>query len=226
MKLLVPKRDIIRPPARLFIPGLLPAPQILGAVREVNPGSQSWSTPGTYNFTLPAFNTLIATVKGAGGGGSSAGYADFAGNGFTGIVGSNGGQSQFGSNLIAGGGLGGPGGSTYNTASPMAAGASGTGYGGDQNFTGQGANGGVWGQAYHYEYLGWWFRSYGGNGGPGGKTIKTYTYGTGGMVLGAVIQIVVGAGGPPAYQYPVQYLGSIEQWPSAGLNGSVQISWS
>lgn len=32
-------------------------------------GSQSYTTPGTYTFTVPSYGTLTVTVSGAGGGG-------------------------------------------------------------------------------------------------------------------------------------------------------------
>lgn len=82
----------------------------------VTPGSQTYSSAGTYTFTIPAYNTLTVRVWGAGGGG-----------GFTGANGGAGGVSQAGT-VTANGGAGG--------RSNGAGGAGGTASGGTTNTTG------------------------------------------------------------------------------------------
>ena len=91
----------------------------------VTPGSQNYTTAGTYSFTVPAYTTLTVQVWGGGGGGG-------AGSGFrnarTGcMVGVNldggvGGQSSWNSTLFANGGNGG-GGVTDRFGASAAAGA-------------------------------------------------------------------------------------------------------
>lgn len=216
MKLIVPKRDIIKPPARLFIPGFAPAPKFIGAEREVNPGSQAWSSPGTYSFTVPAFHTLSVIVKGAGGGGGGGG-ASFYGYVYYGGVGGVGGQSSFGPNLIAAGGAGGPVSGTYYDMSPRSPGANGQGSGGDTNTTGGGANPGSYGYNFSLPF----YYDYGGNGGYGGRADKAYLPEA--LAFGSTVQIVVGAGGVAGTQTLSPWGGSL---PTAGQPGSVEISWS
>lgn len=37
----------------------------------VTPGSASWTTPGSYTFVVPQYNTIAIAVDGAGGGGNA-----------------------------------------------------------------------------------------------------------------------------------------------------------
>src|SRR5215472_7173391 len=132
---------IMRPLGTL--PGMVP----MGNIVRVVPGSVTFSTPGTFFFTVPLFITLIADVNGAGGGGGG-GSADCEGCGLTkaadcikttghdincggGTDGSGGGASSFNGNVIAGGGGGGT--ACSNGAGP---GAPGGASGGDSNIPG------------------------------------------------------------------------------------------
>src|SRR3989344_2590634 len=127
---------------------------------------QSYTTPGTYTYTVPS-GAVTVTVKGAGGGGG--------GKGDDIRPGSAGRQSSFGNTVVARGGSGGNV-STY-TASP---GAPGTASGGDTNTTGGGASGGSGGTLASAA-----------TGGNGGMSVKTYQAGA----LTSPITVVVGAGG-------------------------------
>lgn len=94
---------------------------------QVIPGSTELTTPGTYSFTVPNYNTLTVTAKGGGGGGGSGTYwasvqrqafqqnttlesylSSFSGNlnntFFNNFIGSEGGLSSFNNSLIAYGG--------------------------------------------------------------------------------------------------------------------------
>lgn len=220
MKLLVPRRDILRAaPARLFIPGIVPCPKIIGAAREVNPGSQTWSTPGSYTFVVPNFNTLSVDAKGAGGGGSGAG--NYAGGSYLGGAGSNGGNSQFFlegvASVTGNGGNGGPGGSTYQTTTPMTPGANGDGVGGDTNTSGGGANAGGYGSSTTQYYT-----TYGGNGGRGGRAQKDFVSG-GALTAGQSITITVGFGGDAGWSFTLYGAYTL---PMAGQHGSVSVTWS
>src|SRR5262249_51846963 len=105
---------IMRPLGTL--PGMMP----MGNIARVVPGSTTFSTPGTFFFTVPLYNALTADVKGAGGGGGG-GAADCDGCILTkaadcirgpsqdvncggGTDGGRGGSSSFNGNVIAGGG--------------------------------------------------------------------------------------------------------------------------
>jgi hypothetical protein len=69
-------------------------------------GSQVFSTPGTFSFTVPTFQTMTVEVWGAGGGGSTGNYLYYWENSACGAAGSNGGLSSFGV-VTANGGNGG-----------------------------------------------------------------------------------------------------------------------
>jgi hypothetical protein len=73
----------------------------------VAPGSQLFTTPGTYNFTVPFFNTLTVHVWGAGGAGGSGYSTGYA------LSGSGGNSSAFGISVTGGGG--GAGGNGFRT---------------------------------------------------------------------------------------------------------------
>ena len=95
-------------------------------------GSQNYTTPGTYTFTVPAFNTLIVNVWGGGGGGNRSDAWPYATND------NPGGTSSFGSYLSATGGraaiyVGPDGNGRYVTADTN---DGGTGSGGDINISG------------------------------------------------------------------------------------------
>jgi hypothetical protein len=94
------------------------APMVLGLASI--PGNTSYSTPGTYNFTVPEYTTLTVVVTGARGGNGQVKTA----------AGGTGGYSSFNSTVIGYGGTGGSG---------MSPGVGGTASGGDTNVTG--ANG-------------------------------------------------------------------------------------
>ncbi len=110
-----------------MVPGSL-AVRVVGAVNGVAPGSQSYTSPGTYSWSVPKYNTLTVEMWGAGGEGTSIGGS--TGNDFPGA---NGGNTTF-KGMVAGGGQGGLG----NTSG----GAGGTATGGTTNTVGgTGANG-------------------------------------------------------------------------------------
>ncbi len=143
--------------------------------KSVVPGSQNYTSPGTYTFPVPAdYNSLTVTVNGAGAGGTFEGQLSFPASGVFYNPGTNGGDSSFGS-VVAHGGkpLTGSGSATPGDAS-----------GGDTNTTGGGAPGGANNGLAS------------GTGGPGGKAIKTWASGAPGAPAGTVT-VVVGAGGSP-----------------------------
>lgn len=111
---------------------------------DVTPGSQTFSTAGSFNFTVPAHNTLTVEVWGGGGGGGGS-------SGFTDVNGTSGSSSNWDATaLVANGGAG----SSGNTG-----GVGGTGSGGTVNISGNnGSNAGTYGGA----------GGAGGNGGAGG----------------------------------------------------------
>ncbi len=174
----------------------------------------TYSTAGTYYFTVPAHTSIVVEVWGAGGGGGGA----------TANNGAAGGQSSFNGTVLANGGSGG-------TANNGAGGAGGTASGGDTNTSGTagisgggggaggaGANGGVGGSAvvsnhagnsgtapggggsggyfYYVDSCGkglCYSTNIGGGGGGGGYSKKTYSSGT--LTPGSSITVVVGSGG-------------------------------
>lgn len=170
-------------------------------------GSQTYSTPGTYSFTVPSYATLTVQVWGGGGGGGSAYNA-------ASTDGTAGDQSSFNGTLVGGGG-----GAGFGVVTNSGAGGSGgTASGGDVNTTGNpgtagvdfgsggsggsapnggtggtagapgnpggapGAGGGGGTNAFN-----------GGGGGSGGYVSKAYTSGQ--LTPGAGVTVIVGSGG-------------------------------
>lgn len=170
-------------------------------VSNVVAGSQSYTTAGSYNFSVPSYNTLTVTVWGGGGGGSQ---------GAMGPIPTAGGQSSWNGAVIAyGGGAG----------SGVGGGAGGTASGGTTNTTGgagsttggNSPNGGAGGAAGSPGTApggggGGSIGAYGGGG--GGYSTRTYSVGQ--LTVGASIPVVVGAGGTG----------------TAGAVGRVTITWN
>lgn len=209
---------------------------ILGASSAHADGSQTYSTPGTYSFTVPSYATLTVQVWGGGGGGG-------AQNSPYSSIGSDGGQSSFAGTVIANGGGAGAvvetGGST-----PSPGGAGGTASGGTINTTGSNgvSTSGVWsgpggaggsspnggtggaGGATGGSSPGSDGGAPGGGGGGasafmpgsggGGGGYSSITYTTGQLTVGGGISIVVGAGGS----------GSPNPTYAAGTGASGQVS--
>lgn len=171
----------------------------------------TYSTAGTYYFSVPEHGSIVVEVWGGGGGGGGA----------TANNGTAGGQSSFNGTVLGNGGSGG-------TANNGAGGAGGTASGGDTNTSGTagtsggsggaggaGANGGAGGTAAgndssgnagtapggggsggrDAQSCGKSCTTYltGGGGGGGGYSKKTYSVGT--LSPGSVITVVVGSGG-------------------------------
>lgn len=166
-------------------------------------GSQAFTTPGTYSFTVPYHATLGASSYGAGGGG-----------GGVSTDGGTGSLSHFASTLVAYGGAGGqvaPAGAGTGNA-----GAAGTASGGTTT-TGGGAAGGV-GAHMGYTVKDGNYDAFGGTGGNGG--LASYTWAAGTWTPGQVVTVVVGAGGTPG-------AGAGNQSSSVvGGDGAVYISWA
>jgi hypothetical protein len=180
----------------------------------VVPGSESFTTPGTYQFTVPEYNALTVTVRGGGG------------QGFGLAPGYNGGNSSFNGNVIAYGGQ----------AATEALGAGGGASGGDQNYTGgpggssQPLAGGAGGAGANGGGAGGTGNAGAGNapggggagsvifftgmpgGGGGGCAVKTYH---GELSVGAQITVVVGDGG-----------NLVTGAGGRGARGQVDISWN
>lgn len=212
-------------------------------------GSASYGSPGTYTLIIPEYNTLFVDVYGAGGGGGGAAYYydpdNFATGGvqygegvggagyglpdyvyFVGHDGGGGGYSQFynpasGYAPTAYGGGGGAGqnwfASSYEGFSPQIS-APGTASGGDANINGGGAGPGTYGYTQSYSpQVGGWTTDYGNYGGYGGRSYRTFSPGM--LPVGSSCQIIVGAGGPPGWQYT-------STSATYGGNGIVNVSWS
>lgn len=150
---------------------------------------QSYTTAGSYTYTVPAGVTSLRVLV-IGGGGASGGSGAGAGNGGAG------GTSSF-STVSAGGGGGGGGGP--NT--PGSAGAGGTGSGGDGGWnggageagTGSGVQGtmgtgGLYGYGNSNGHYGW-----GGGGGGGASRYATLS-----VTAGQTYSVTVGAAGAPS----------------------------
>lgn len=164
-------------------------------------GATTFSTPGTYSFTVPNFVSMSVSVKGAGGGGGGTGYN----SSYYGHAGTAGTVTSFGS-LIANAGGGGNGGGWFGYCG--ATGAAGTASGDSSATTGGGNAGGSPG--------GWGLGDCGGYGGAGGSVSATYTRST--LARGTVITIVIGSGGTGGLA------GSGSGGGVAGANGSVTIT--
>jgi hypothetical protein len=171
----------------------------------VSPGSQNFTTPGTFNFIPSPFNSMTITVKGAGEGGWDAGGYTLSGGGKGGGIcrsnpdspGANGAGSSFGPTMIATGGtnLANGVGSGGNSINDTAGAAGGLGGGGSTDPAGCGA--------YPDAQ----------NGFTGGRSVSTFSIG--GLVVGSNYTVVVGLGGAAA-----------AAGETNGANGSVSISWT
>lgn len=204
---------------------------ILNAEPPVVPGSTTYSTPGTYSFTVPSHNSLVVELRGGG----ASGFCASA------TPGNAGGASTFGTGLTANGAPA----PTVRTST----GPGGTGVGGDTNVTGgtgeagtgsyggaggAGANGGGAGGARRTT-AGWGlngaapggggggnmiagkaFIGGGAGGGGGGYTKKTYSKGT--FAYNSTVTLVVGAGAP--------YAGPGDPRSGTGGAGRAVITWS
>jgi hypothetical protein len=176
---------------------------------NVVPGSQSFTTPGTFNFIPPVYSTITITVMGAGEGGGSAPRWELVGGGTKGgtpschfvggTLGANGGGSSFGPSITAGGGT---------------SAAAGTGSGGNNTNDTNGAAGGTGETSFNDVDCG--PTGAGVNGNAGGRAISIF--GIGGVTVGANYTVVVGPGGAGAVPN--------HSSTTAGANGSVVISWS
>jgi hypothetical protein len=173
------------------------------AFTKVTAGSALYTSPGSYSLTIPAFRTLVVQVWGAGGGGGS----DFTA--FVGVAsGAPGGDSYvtvptYG-NTYAYGGRGG-----FEVVGET--GAPGGAFGGNvSNISGGGSAGGA--PLIPGFILG---------GGNGGFSQSNFTFGvtSGSPDRGAVLTIVVGAGGAGG----VNGGGATSGLP--GANGQCQVSW-
>ena len=157
----------------------------------VVPGSQTYSTPGTYLIDLPLFNTLVVTLWGPGGGGGNLEYGDGAAGGVSSfdvmIANSGGGGGCFGNSSPSGSGGTASGGDINITGSSGAGGVYGGGAGGASPNGGVG-NGASPGSGGHASHSGAWA---GGGGGGGGYSRKTYSFGQ----ISGTVAIIVGGGG-------------------------------
>jgi hypothetical protein len=191
-------------------------------------GSASYTSPGTSYFTVPFYATLTAEVWSGSGAGGAGLYVNPAGGA--------GGSSYF-DTLAASGGLGGQP-ANYSGAA-ASGGLGGAGYNGDTNLsgtsggnatgggnepgspgaggsdpTGRYSGGGSGGDGSGCDPKGCTY-SYGGGGGGPGYTKKTYAPGA--LATGAVLPVIVGAGGGGDGEYDTGY---------AGTAGRILISWT
>lgn len=188
--------------------GTYSAPAWSVTTADVVAGSQSYTTAGTYSFSVPHHQSITVQAWGGGGGGGGC-------SGGTKIGGGTGGQSSWASAVFANGGGGGAsgggggggasGGSTNQSggngesgttsyAGAGGAGASGGGGGARHTSSGNGGGGGAPGGAG----AGARFIFRGGNcgaggGGGGGYSTRSYTAGT--YSAGGSVTVIVGGGG-------------------------------
>lgn len=203
----------------------------------VVPGSQDYTSAGTYTFNVPAFNTLIVDVWGAGGGGGGYyGYNGYSPSAYS----TSGGNSSFNANIIAYGGGRGPDYPCSSGAQPSGAGWSGGDSGtngGTGIFRGSGGNGGNGGSGGGSGTLNCCNGNPGGfpggggggfvisgsrgtcGGAGGGYTRKTYYAGQ--ISIGAAITVVVGSHGTFGYSHPPGYDAGGD-----GADGRVTITWN
>ncbi|WP_423415862.1 hypothetical protein RLW55_05950 [Hyphomicrobium sp. B1] len=194
----------------------------------VTPGSQSYTTAGSFSFTIPCYNTLTVQVWGGGGGGAGATSGSRK-------AGTTGGASNFDGALVANGGVHAP--------TSASGGAGGTASGGTTNTTGAagtatvggaGANGGSGGGSsgnnkpgkpgsapggggsggYFLAVMGG-STARGGGGGGGGYTTRSYASGV--YTVGTSVNATVGAGGVG---------GNSTYDGGAGAVGRVTITWN
>ncbi|WP_276200281.1 hypothetical protein [Chelatococcus sp. XZ-Ab1] len=204
-----------------------------GLLGGVTAGEAEYTTPGTYQFQVPLYNSLRRRVWGAGGSGS----ATWSGSSYHGA---NGGASSCGSVSAGGGqggrrydsgyGAGGAGGvgTTENGGAGTAGWAYTGGHGGYAPHGGAGTPGtsgqGVWSQPGGYPGGGsggvvGFGQAAGGGGGGGGYSDVSVTPSTpGAPVPGEILTVVVGAGGAPV----------TDGWEQSGRGGDgrVLITWS
>lgn len=172
---------------------------------NVSPGSQNYTTPGTYTFTVPSYNTLIVQAWGGGGG---AGHQTISG-----------GQSSWNGSVLANGGNAG---NTNN-------GTGGTASGGDINLTGGDRSGHIGGSSPNGGAGGLAGQDGTAPGGGGGEGPDVHAGGGGGYVkktyvagalsVGTSITVIVGTGSP----------GSNPEGPGndgSGAPGAVSITWN
>jgi|GEM_PF-2156316 hypothetical protein len=200
-------------------------------------GSQTYSTPGTYTFTVPAFSSLSVTVSGAGGGGGGS-EATYPNNPGSATDGSGGGNSSF-YNLTAYGGSGGQRATIANdfenppySYGTGANGGNGSASGGSYNAAGSGAAGGAGGPSWQCQYYGYapyctnqdyyYYYPNGGWGGSGGYSSITWSQGSG-PTPGSNVTVYVGGGGAGGASSYGTYNGG---GSSAGGDGSVSITWT
>ena len=201
-----------------------------GLGKTLASGSITYSTPGTYTFTVPFYKTLTVVVSGAGGGGglgrSSISGSSWVNSAFA--MGAEGGTSAFygPQNIISYGGKGGRGPPAWTSAKlPGPNGDDGTSTGGIFAANGNGGLGGNGGVASQQS---------GGKGGNGGFTQTSffrspdYSFFNPGYTLNGApvpytqITIQVGAGGPGAVQDA-----SGQQVPGQpGGHGFVYVAWA
>lgn len=193
----------------------------IGRPSGIVAGSASYTSPGTYYFTVPQFHTLTADVRGGGGG--AGGMGRVPGDGPT--NGATGGTSYINGRAGVSYGYGGDGGGlayTNVSYSPQygATGASGTGAGSGTAYTGGGAAGGTY---CYWNYSG--TIRYSGYGGPGGRIIRTFSREE--LYAGDTLTIVVGAGGAKGVvNLPAGTSAYVTVNPTDGSNGAVYLSWS
>lgn len=167
------------------------------------PGSADYTTPGIYSFTVPTYATLTVQVWGAGGGAGAVNYVN-------GNNGRSGGSSSFEA-VYAGGGAGSV--APPNTIGSWGAGGTGgAASGGDVNLSGgNGAtainstlgitsggaspNGGSSNSASPGAGAKGSTSNKFGSGGGGGGAYASKTYTPGGLVVGSIVTVNVGAGG-------------------------------
>ena len=203
-------------------------------------GTQTFSTPGSFQFTVPAYNTMTVSVWG--GGGTGSGLDSVSG---TYVSGGTGQASSFNGTVIANGGVGGtnPGGGAGGSASGGDANTSGTAGGtgiiGCSGAGGGSPNGGAGGAAvcpssglssegnpggspgaggsgYILCVKGCTGAGVGGGGG-GGYATKTYA--SGAIAVGTNVAVVVGSGGNTSTQ-------SVGSRGGLGASGRVTVTWT
>jgi len=209
---------------------------------RVVPGSTTYSTAGTYNFTVPDFNTLQVELWGGGGPGATATTTSSTSSshaavshGFASTITSLGlsaAGGQWGRRWREGngGGAGGvPSGGDINTAGE-AGGNGGTyyinGYGGAAPNGGERVNAptgdaiGINGVQPGGGASGGAYQSAGtvGGGGGGGAYVRK-TYARGALTVGSTLSISVGAGGVPS-------TGTSYIRGGYGATGRIRLSWS
>ncbi|MBM3271901.1 hypothetical protein FJY94_01285 [Candidatus Kaiserbacteria bacterium] len=196
---------------------------------NVVPGSQNYTTSGTYSFTVPAYNTFTVQVWGAGeGGGGTAG-----GNSMFGTIVANGGSGTYGGTAsggttnVTGGNGGGDGTNCYwnggNAPSGGVGGAPG-GYPGADPGGGGGAS--SWYSSGYDDYGGSWsVWGCGTSGGAGGYATRTYSAGQ--LSVGSSISVTVGAAGIGQPYYDDSWnSGTIWYGGGDGSGGRVYIEWN